>query len=236
VVMANRTSNRPVPPGVAIVVPVFNERECLPEFHDRVERLGHAGNLVFVDSASTDGSSDLIARMPGARLIRHDANRGYGASIRDGIAASNAGRIVIIDADLEYPPEAIPEILSALDAHPVVYGSRFLNGSPSGMPLFRRIGNRIVSALYNRLFHQQTTDFYTGMKGLRHDALEALHLRQDGFEHVVEMGAQLARAGIRIREIPVTYTPRSRGVSKMKHLPELLKYIWFVARYKITTQ
>jgi glycosyltransferase involved in cell wall biosynthesis len=173
--------------------------------------------------------------MPGARLIRHSRNRGYGASIRDGFAAGTATKVLIIDADLEYPPEAIPEFVAALDEYPVVYGSRFLRGRPSGMPPFRRIGNRAVSTLFNRLFHQKTTDFYTGMKALRQDALEALDLKLDGFEHVVEMGAQLSRAGFQIREIPVDYTPRSRGVSKMKHLPEMLKYLWYVTRYRFAT-
>jgi hypothetical protein len=85
--------------------------------------------------------------------------------------------------------------------------------------------------VFNLLFHQCTTDFYTGMKALRREAIDRLSLRQDGVEHVVEMGVQLARAGFRIHEIPVAYMPRSRGVSKMRHLPEILRYVWFIARY-----
>jgi glycosyltransferase involved in cell wall biosynthesis len=219
--------------SVAIVVPVFNERESVPEFYERVKRIGLASGLIWVDNASTDGTTDEIARNPNARIIRHERNLGYGASIRDGLAASGrAQKIVIIDADLEYPPESIPELVVALDRHAVVYGSRFLPPLKPAMSHLRRVGNRMVSGLFNILYGQKTTDFYTGLKALRREAVDALSLTQGGFEHVVEMGSQLARAGIRIHEVPVPYAPRIRGVSKMRHIPETIKYLWFLVKYR----
>jgi glycosyltransferase involved in cell wall biosynthesis len=217
--------------GVAVVVPVLDERESIPEFYRRVSRLGYASSLVFVDNASRDGTAELVAGLEGVRLIRHERNLGYGASIRDGLAANRADRVVVIDADLEYPPEAIPDLLRALEQYPVVYGSRFLGSDPPDMPLARRWGNRLVSGLFNLLFDQSTTDFYTGVKALRREVIEQLALSRDGFEHVVELGAQLSRAGHRIHEIPVVYTPRARGRSKMRHLPEILKYLGYIAAY-----
>jgi hypothetical protein len=90
----------------------------------------------------------------------------------------------------------------------------------------------MVSRLFNILFRQQVTDFYTGIKALRRDALNHLNLKKNGFEHVVEIGAQLARAGFCIQEIPVEYRLRSRGTSKMRHIPEMLKFAWYVAWYR----
>ncbi|MBI4514997.1 MAG: glycosyltransferase family 2 protein [Deltaproteobacteria bacterium] len=214
-----------------IIVPVFNEEACVEEFYARIAGLGLAEALIFVDNASTDRTVELLGRCPGIRLIRHARNEGYGASIRDGIAASNADRLIIIDADLEYPPEAIPDLLAALERHAVVYTSRFLGERPPDMPRFRRAGNRVISGVFNWLFHQRTSDFYTGMKGLRREALAGLALTQNGFEHVIELGVQLAHSGYTIAELPVTYTPRARGVSKMRHIPETLKYIWYIAVY-----
>jgi glycosyltransferase involved in cell wall biosynthesis len=216
---------------IDIVVPVLNESASVEEFYARVARLGLGKSLVFVDNASTDDTVQKIQRMPGVRLVRHATNEGYGASLRDGMLAGTAPRIVIIDADLEYPPESIPAMLTALERETVVYGSRFLGADRPDMPLFRRIGNRVISGVFNLLFHQHTTDFYTGMKALRREALSGIVLHQNGFEHVVELGAKLACEGHTISEIAVAYTPRSRGVSKMKHLPETLKYVWFVTRY-----
>jgi len=221
------------PPTVQIVVPVLNEKGSIHAFYDRLQRMGYAGALIFVDNASSDGTVELLERLPDVRIIRHHHNLGYGASIRDGLAAAEAARVVIIDADLEYPPEVIPGLVAGLDRHAVIYGSRFLSSQPPEMPPLRRVGNRIVSSIFNLLFRQNTTDFYTGVKALRREALDCLNLRRDGFEHVVEMGAQLARAGFKIREIPVSYQPRTKGTSKMKHLPELFKYVWFVLWYRL---
>lgn len=218
---------------VEIVAPVLNERDSIEDFCARVERIGYAGGLICVDNASSDGTPELLETKPGVRLIRHDCNLGYGASIRDGIAATRSARVVIIDADLEYPPEIIPELIAALERHAVVYGSRFLSSRPPDMPLLRRLGNRVVSSVFNLFFRQSTTDFYTGVKALRREAVDCLRLSRNGFEHVVEMGVQLSRAGFRICEIPVSYEPRRRGVSKMRHLPELLKYVWFITRYRL---
>jgi glycosyltransferase involved in cell wall biosynthesis len=216
---------------VDIVVPVHNESASLDELHRRLERLGLASSLVFVDNASSDDSVARIEAFAGVRLIRHARNLGYGASIRDGLLASRAARVVVLDADLEYPPEAVPELLRALDQHAVVYASRFLGGSPPEMPWARRLGNRVISGVFNLLFTQRTTDFYTGMKALRREAIDSLALSQDGFEHVVELGAQLARLGHVIHEVPVTYTARTRGRSKMRHVPEVAKYVWYVTLY-----
>ena len=217
-----------MPRAVDIIVPVYNEEACVKEFIGRVTAVGLREALIFVDNASTDLTVQHIESQTGVRLVRHDRNAGYGASIRDGIAQSGAAAIVIIDADLEYPPESIPELMAALDQHPVVYGSRFVGHGQPDMSWVRRFGNGLISGVFNVLFRQATTDLYTGMKALRRDALDSLTLSRDGFEHVAEMGVQLAQAGYRIHDIPVRYAPRTSGVSKMRHLRETVTYVWYI--------
>lgn len=214
-----------------IVVPVLNEEQCIEEFYARVRALGLSDALIFVDNASNDRTVELIEQLPDVRLVRHTRNEGYGASILDGIAASDGERIVIIDVDMEYPPEALPALLEALEHNPCVYASRFLTSAPAGMPLLRRIGNRIVTGLFNLLFDQSTTDLYTGMKALRRDAFALEALRRRGFEHVIELSVLVAQAGRQIHDVPIVYTPRSRGVSKMRHVPEALKFVAFTVWY-----
>jgi glycosyltransferase involved in cell wall biosynthesis len=221
-----------VPRPLDIVVPVLNEEASIDEFHTRMAALGYADALLFVDNASTDGTVARIERH-GARLLRHERNEGYGASIRDGIAASDGELVVVIDADLEYPPEAVPAIVAALAEHPVVYASRFLSPEPPDMPVVRRVGNRAASSLFNLLFRQHTTDIQTGMKGLRRAALPLGTLQRAGFEHTVELGAMITRAGHRIHEVPVEYRPRQRGRSKMRHVPEVAKLFAWLVRYRL---
>src|SRR5207302_10076995 len=120
-----------VPERVDIVVPVYNEQASIDEFYERVAHLGLAHRLLFVDNASTDGTVAAIERHQDVRLVRHRSNEGYGASIRDVIADSEAEYVVVIDADLEYLPEMIPVTLEPLDAHPVVFGSRVRGRTPS---------------------------------------------------------------------------------------------------------
>jgi glycosyltransferase involved in cell wall biosynthesis len=220
----------PAPDRVAIVVPVYNEEASVDEFYARVRGLGLSGALIFVDNASTDGTVSRIQCYPDAKLIRHARNEGYGASIRDGIELSEAERIIIIDADLEYPPETLPMVLAALDEHAIVYASRFLDQRPA-MPVLRRLGNRFITAVYNLLFGQRTTDFCTGLKGLWRDSLPLSTLRQNGFEHAIELGAMIALAGEQIHDVPVRYVPRSRGRSKMRHLREALKFVSYLILY-----
>jgi len=228
---ARMTCSRLMPRPLVIIVPVLDEEAYIEEFYERVDRLGLANALLFVDNASSDGTVATIERLPGARLIRHASNEGYGASIRDGITASDGAAIVIIDVDLEYPPEAIPTMLDELRERPAVYASRFLAAAPADMPWSRRFGNRLVTTLFNVLFQQHTSDLYTGMKALRRDAFDLSTLRRPGFEHVIELAALIAGSGIEIHDIPVVYTPRRRGRSKMRHVPEALKFVAFTVWY-----
>jgi glycosyltransferase involved in cell wall biosynthesis len=217
-----------VPLAFDLIVPVYNEEASIDEFMARIDRLGFRESVIFVDNASTDATVERIEHHAGVHLIRHATNAGYGASIKDGIAQSQSSAVVIVDGDLEYPPEAIPDLLAALEEHPVVYVSRFLGSGLTSMPLLRRWGNGLISRMFNVLFQQKTTDLYTGMKGLRREVVQSLALQRDGFEHVAELGVQLARRGYRIHEIPVTYSPRTRGVSKMRHVPETMKFLWII--------
>lgn len=217
-----------------VIVPVLNERDMLPDFIERIAALGLPLNLIFVDNGSSDGTLEYLRGIPGVKLIAHGENLGYGRSLVDGMMAATSDCLVIIDADCEYPPEAIPRLLAALaSGSTVVYGSRFQAGGPPGMSLVRAGGNRFLTGLFNLLYQQRLTDLYTGMKGLRREALEGLRFRRDGFEHVAELAARLSRRGYAIDEIPVEYSPRRTGRSKMRHVPELLKAFACLAYFRV---
>lgn len=220
---------------VDVVIPVFNEENGLPEFIERLLALPLNIHPIFVDNASTDNSLQLIRQVPGATIVKHKKNEGYGASLRDGILASTAEKILIIDADCEYPPEALPDIAGQLDHHLVVYASRFLDKNRSAsMPCLKMAGNKMISGLFNLLFHQQTTDLYTGSKGFQRSVIIDLPMQRNGFEHVLEVAARLARKNIKIREIHIEFRPRQTGNAKMRHLPETIKYLYLLMYYFFT--
>ena len=221
-----------------IIIPVYNERDNLPLLLARLRALPDflLYNLIFVDNASFDGSAELIESISGVTLIRHENNRGYGASLRSGIASAQTEQLVIIDADGEYPPECIPHLLTALQECPVVYASRLLkkkSAQQAGMSSLKWRGNYIISAAYNFLFSQRVTDLYTGCKALRRSCLVNITLQRDGFEQVLEMSAKLSVRGYNITEIAVDFVPRSFGKSKMLHVSETIKYFFWLLFYRL---
>ncbi len=220
--------------SIDVIVPVYNEEDILPEFHKRITALQLPLNLLYIDNCSTDSSVRIISSFPGVQLIRHIRNEGYGGSIIDGLARSVSEKVVIIDADCEYPPEALPDLIARLDHADVVYSSRFLEGRNRFMPFTKRLGNQLITSFYNILFRQHLTDLYTGCKALNRSALGGISLQRKGFEHVLELGVKLAGKGIVIDEIAIDFSPRSTGKAKMQHLSETLKYIYLIIFYALT--
>jgi len=215
------------PRVVDIIVPVFNEEANVDEFYAQVERLGYADCLVFIDNASTDRTLAKLEQLPKGRILRHATNEGYGSSVKDGIAVTQSDLIIIIDADLEYPPAVIPPLVDELRRHPVVYCSRFLGRRPD-MSAVRRLGNAFVSGLFNLLFRQHTTDLCTGVKAFRRDAIPLSKLELDGFDAAMEIAVMFSLAGKKIHDVPIDYVPRSRDRSKMRHVPEALRFIRYI--------
>jgi glycosyltransferase involved in cell wall biosynthesis len=221
-----------------IVVPTYNEEATVGRLVERLRRACPGARLTFVDNASTDRTCEILEEGgPGLRLLRHERNLGYGRSIQDGIRAGEGEFVVVIDADLEYQPEDIPAIVSRLAAgEDVVHGSRLLaaDRGPLAMSRLRALGNRLVTWLFNLLYGQRLTDLYTGLRGFRRSVLPRTTLESDGFEFVLELSAYFAHRGIRIAEVPVTYIPRSVGASKMRHLPEFLKYLHRLVYFRLS--
>lgn len=223
--------------SVDIVIPVFNEADTVEELFARLGAACPQARLVFVDNASTDGTLGILERLPGVRLVRHSSNLGYGRSLLDGIAASDGERIIMIDGDLEYHPEDVPAVVDALTHSAAVYASRFLGHSLAEpvMPLTRRVGNGVVTAVFNALYGQRLTDLCTGLRGVQRSALPPRGLGE-GFEMALQLAALMSEAGVRIAEVPVRYTPRTRGRSKMRHIPEFVKFAHVLVDIKVRSR
>jgi glycosyltransferase involved in cell wall biosynthesis len=214
--------------GLDVIVPVHDEEATIGELLARLRRSCPEATLIVVDNASTDATPAVVNTIPGVTLIRHEQNLGYGRSLADGIAAGTGDRIVMIDGDLEYCPEDVVHVDRALRESPAVFASRFLgHGSiDNGRSRWWRAGNGLVTAAFNRLFGQRLTDLYTGLRGVRRTALPESGFHCAGFEFVLELAARLAQAGVRITEVPVRYTPRRVGRSKMRHLREAVRFLY----------
>lgn len=215
-----------------IVVPTLNEEANIDALVVRLKKACPDARLIFVDNGSTDRTLEILEGHK-VDIIRHEVDEGYGKSLLDGILAGSAEHIVTIDADLEYPPESIPDMVARLKDHAVVYGSRFADAGDPGMGAFRNYGNRLVSIAFNILYGQSLTDLYTGIKAFRRSAVDGLNFDCSGFVFVVEFAAKLVRRGARIDELAVEYTLRRAGRRKMKHLVEAAKAFSLLAYYRV---
>src|SRR5512133_2543871 len=159
--------------SLSIVIPALNEEDGICQVMDRVLstraalRMAGAGELelIGVDDGSTDHTPELVLATPGARLIRHARNAGYGAALKTGFAAACGEWVGFLDADGTYPPEYFPALCRAAaeqDAD-IVIGSRMAGGS-SQMPAVRRAGHFLFANLVSLVSGQRSTDSARGMR------------------------------------------------------------------------
>lgn len=212
---------------IDIVIPILNEEKRVDELVSRLKNICPGARLIFVDNASVDNTVQKLQEYD-VHIIRHSKNEGYGKSLYDGIQEGSNNIIVTIDADLEYPPEDIPKLLEKLEQYPIVYGSRFLEYSPETMGIARGAGNKLLTKFFNLLYGVKLTDLYTGIKAFRRSAFDGVGFRLSGFPFVIEFAAYATRMGATIGEVQVDYRARSFGKSKMKHVQETFKAIFWL--------
>ena len=204
------------PVDVSVVIPCLNEANslafCIDKATDAIRKAGLSGEVIVADNGSNDGSVE-IAEQHGARVIRV-AERGYGAALRAGIAATRGPFIIMGDADDSYDFTEVPRFVEKLrEGYDVVMGNRFRGGiKPGAMPpLHKYFGNPGLTALLNTLFHVGIGDSYCGMRGFTRALYDRLDVRSSGMEFALEMIIKSAQIGARITEIPIILWPDKRG-------------------------
>ena len=208
------------PIEVTIVMPVFNERLRLERAVDALLAAQVSDNLelLIVDDGSSDGTREILrerAWPPEVRVIYHERNRGKGAAIRTALAEARGLYTTIMDADLEYEPTDIPTLLSPLRSGlaQAVFGTRGFEAH-SAYSFWYVVGNRSVTFFANFLFNSWVSDMMTGQKAMATELFRSLDLDASGFAIEAEITARLLRRGVRIYEVPITYTTRSREEGK----------------------
>ena len=209
-----------------VTIPTYNEAEGIVAVLDAVLRATPEVDLLVVDDSSPDGTADLVRshREFGRRLhlLSRPRKNGLGAAYRAGFSWALAGSydvIVQMDADLSHPPERVPALLAALEHADVAIGSRYVpGGGVRNWPLSRRAisrgGNLYVRLVLGIPVHDATA----GFKAFRRDALEsigAVQSESNGYCFQIENTWRASRLGLRIAEVPITFTDRALGTSKM---------------------
>ena len=177
-----------------------------------------AREIIVVNDGSSDGTREVLDGLPAnvrLHIVHAGRNRGKGHAIRLGLSSARGDVVAIQDADLELDPAQLAMLVAPLLAGEtdVVYGSRFLAGTPDA-PRLTLIANRTLTSLTNLLFGSAITDMETCYKVMRTSVARSLGLTADRFDIEPEITARLLRAGHTILERPVTFLPRSRASGK----------------------
>jgi dolichol-phosphate mannosyltransferase len=234
-----------MPIRLSLVLPAYNEAagiaEAVAEAHESLAGLGYEFEIIVVEDGSTDDTvkqvGEVVATRPWVRLIRHERNRGYGASLRTGFEAARYDLVAFTDSDGQFYLEDLEELVALTDEVPVVVGRRIDRKDP-----WRR---RFLSRGYNRLarFFVDTgvADVDCALKVFRREALEHLLPESAGFFVNTEMLSRARRFGWPIAEVGVRHRERRHGESKvsLREVPKtfatLLRYWWkHVVRSKPT--
>jgi dolichol-phosphate mannosyltransferase len=216
----------PWPEPVLVVIPTYNEALTLPRILDRVRGHVPTADVLVVDDSSPDGTAQVASARaaddPAIHLLRRPGKGGLGAAYVAGFRwgmARGYEVFVEMDADGSHAPEQLPRLLAALGWADLVIGSRYVPGGavvnwPGHRLVLSRGGN-----LYTRLaVRLPVVDATAGYRAYRRRTLEAIGLDQvesQGYCFQVDMTRRTVLAGMRIIEVPITFTERSVGESKM---------------------
>jgi len=168
-------------------------------------------------------------------VVKHPANQGKGAAIRTGLEHVTGDLVLIQDADLEYDPEDWPKLLAPIfrGKATVVYGSRF-TGERRNMLFLHWMGNRMLSLTTNLLYNTTLSDMETCYKLFDRRVLDGITIRSDRFDFEPEITAKVLRQGVRIYDVPISYTGREFDEGKKITWRDGFVALWTLVKYRFT--
>lgn len=209
-----------------VVIPTYEEAENVRRVIDAVHAAAPECDVLIVDDNSPDGTADLVAAHPaygtGVHLLNRPGKGGLGAAYRAGFAwALDQGydQIAQMDADLSHPPERLPALFAALDSADVAVGSRYVRGGGvQNWAWHRRMisrGGNIYVRLVLGVSVHDTTAGYKAFRAASLRTIEVLDSESNGYSFQIENAWRADRRGLVTAEVPITFTDRLVGTSKM---------------------
>jgi dolichol-phosphate mannosyltransferase len=223
---------------ISVIVPTYNEADSLPVLVERMGAAmsGHTWELVVVDDGSPDGTAEVANRLSAQHpvwVVRRPGKAGLASAVLAGFKESRGDVLVVMDADLSHPPEAVPALVKAIDdGADLAVGSRYVSGGAvKDWPLQRRMVSRVACLMGNVLV--PVRDATSGFFAVRRTAIDGVHLNAIGFKIGFEV---IARAKAKkIVEVPYTFRDRELGASKFgrREVGQYLQQLGMVTRDKL---
>ncbi len=226
---------------LSVLMPAYDEEATIELVVNQVLALGPlVREVIVVDDGSKDATAQLVEelarREPRVRLIRQDRNRGKTAAIRRAIEEATGEVLIIQDADLEYDPAEIPEVVTPIleGRADVVYGSRFLvRKAARVLYYYHYLANSFLTFLSNVLTNRNMSDIETCYKAFRAGVIKPLQLTSRGFGLEVEITAMVCQTDARTYEVPISYYGRTYSEGKKIGMRDGIAAIWYIFYYNL---
>ena len=230
---------------VSIIIAAYNEEDTIIEVLNRISCLSIDGvdlEVIVVDDGSTDSTPSLLSSnsILYTKLIRLTANSGKGAAVKAGLKAAGGDYVLFQDADLEYHPRFIPDLVVPIAENnaDVVIGTRMAGGHMTRVHYFwHKIGNKFITLAFNALNNTTFTDIYSCYLLFKRDLLDPDLLKTTGWEQQAEILTKVVRADDSKRwyETPIAYSGRSYDEGKKIRAHHVLSVLWSIVRFRLTT-
>lgn len=228
---------------LSIIIPVYNEINTVEELLRKVLNAplpdGIEKEIIIVDDFSKDGTREFLKALGEPfKIVFHGENKGKGAAIRTGLKYATGDYVVIQDADLEYNPDEIKDLLKPIleGKADVVYGSRFMSGRPHAVLRFwHYIGNKILTVISNAFTNLYLTDMETCYKMFTRKVIDEIgpKLVSNRFDIEPEITARIAKGKYRVFEIGISYGGRTKAEGKKIGWKDGIEAIWAIVKFNL---
>ena len=223
---------------LSVVVPAYNEEATLSEIAARLLAVPIIEEIVIVDDCSSDGTPAIADRLAAEhsriKAAHHVVNMGKTEALKTGFALTTGQIVIVQDADLEYDPAEIGDVIAPIvEGHAdVVYGSRFLVRKASRVLYFYHyIANRGLTFLSNLCTNINMTDVETCYKAFRGEIIRNMTITSSGFGFEIEVTAKVAKLGVSIYEVPISYHGRTYEQGKKIGMKDGIAALWYIFRF-----
>ena len=225
---------------LSIVIPAYNERSTLVRVVKEVLTIPSLLEVIIVDDCSTDGTAEIADGLStsnaNVRVVHHKKNAGKTEALKTGFALTIGEIVIVQDADLEYDPHEIADVIGPILAGhaDVVYGSRFLVRKASRVLYFYHyLANKFLTFLSNLFTNVNMTDVETGYKAFRGEIIRNMTITSAGFGFEIEVTAKVAKLRCAIYEVPISYRGRTYDEGKKIAMKDGFAALWYIVKFNL---
>ena len=229
---------------IIVVLPAYNAEKTLERTYHEIP-FDIVDEVILVDDSSNDTTIEIAQKLNINHIIQHDKNRGYGGNQKtcyNKALELKADIIVMLHPDYQYTPKLITAMCSVIanDVYPVVFASRILGKGAlkGGMPIYKYVGNRILTLVQNILINQKLSEYHTGFRAYSKEVLEKVNYNNFSEDFIFDnqMAVQIFKKGFEIGEIscPTKYFPEASSINFKRCVEYGLGVLWESIKYCLT--